>query len=85
MATPGTLNDSGYADPKLDYILNNARRSVTDKARTTLYAAAMKIIHRQRPLIYLYHPVNYYGVTTKVDGVKVYGDGLIRAYNAGFK
>jgi peptide/nickel transport system substrate-binding protein len=85
VATPGTLNDSGYSDPKLDFILNNARRSVTDKSRTTLYAAAMKIIHRQRPLIYLYHPVNYYGVTTKVDGVKVYGDGLIRAYNAGFK
>jgi hypothetical protein len=24
-------------------------------------------------------------VSNKVDGVKVYGDGLIRAYNAGFK
>ena len=44
----------------------------------------MQIIHRQRPLIYLYHPVNYYGVSKKVDGVQIYGDGLIRAYNAGF-
>jgi ABC-type transport system substrate-binding protein len=44
----------------------------------------MKIIHRQRPLIYLYHPVNYYGVSKKVTGVVVYGDGLIRAYNAGY-
>jgi peptide/nickel transport system substrate-binding protein len=85
VSTPGTLNDSGYSNQQLDYILNNARRSVTDKSRTTLYAAAMKIIHRQRPLIYLYHPVNYYGVSNKVDGVKVYGDGLIRASNAGFK
>ena len=59
-------------------------QSVTDKARTTLYTAAMKIIHRQRPLIYLYHPVNYYGVSKKVSGVVVYGDGLIRAYNAGY-
>ena len=44
----------------------------------------MKIIHAQRPLIYLYHPVNYYGVSKKVAGVQVFGDGLIRAYNAGY-
>jgi peptide/nickel transport system substrate-binding protein len=57
---------------------------VTQAARTTLYTAAMKIIHRYRPLIYLYHPVNYYAVSKQVEGVQVYGDGLIRAYNAGF-
>jgi peptide/nickel transport system substrate-binding protein len=84
VATPGTLNDSGYSNPKLDYILNGARKSVSQKSRIALYAAAMKIIHRDRPLIYLYHPVNYYGVTKKVTGVQVYGDGLIRAYYAGF-
>ncbi len=84
VSTPGTLNDSGYSNPKLDYVLNGARKSVSEKARIALYAAAMKIIHRDRPLIYLYHPVNYYGVTKKVSGVKVYGDGLIRAYNAGY-
>lgn len=84
VATPGTLNDSGFSQAKLDYILNGARKSVTEKARITLYSAAMKIIHSQRPLIYLYHPVNYYGVTKKVAGVKVYGDGLIRAQTAGF-
>jgi peptide/nickel transport system substrate-binding protein len=84
VASDGTLNDSGFSDPKLDYILRSARKSVTEKSRITLYSAAMKIIHRQRPLIYLYHPVNYYGVTKKVEGVKVYGDGLIRAYYAGY-
>ena len=84
VATPGTTNDAGYTNPKLDYILNGARKSVSEKSRIALYAAAMKIIHRDRPLIYLYHPVNYYGVTKKVDGVKVYGDGLIRAYYAGY-
>ena len=84
VTTPGTLNDSGYSNPKLDYILNGARKSVTEKSRIALYSAAMKIIHRDRPLIYLYHPVNYYGVTKKVAGVQVFGDGLIRAYNAGY-
>jgi peptide/nickel transport system substrate-binding protein len=84
VATPGTLNDSGFTNAKLDYILNGARKSLTTKARTTLYRAAMQIIHRQRPLIYLYHPVNYYGVSKKVDGVQIYGDGLIRVNTAGY-
>ncbi len=84
VATPGTLNDSGYSNPKLDYILNSARKSTGEKSRITLYSAAMKIIHRDRPLIYLWHPVNYYGVSKKVAGVQVFGDGLIRAQLAGF-
>jgi peptide/nickel transport system substrate-binding protein len=84
VATPGTLNDSGFTNSKLDYILNGARKSLSTKSRTTLYRAAMQIIHRQRPLIYLYHPVNYYGVTKKVDGVQIYGDGLIRVDTAGY-
>ena len=44
----------------------------------------MQIIHRDRPLIYLYHPVNYYGISAKVAGVQIYGDGLIRAAFAGY-
>ena len=84
VATPGTQNDSGYSNPKLDYLLNGARRSVREQDRITLYTAAMKIVHRDRPIIYLYHSTFYTGVTKKVTGVAVYGDGLIRAYNAGF-
>lgn len=85
VATPGTLNDSGFSNSKLDFTLNLARKSTLQKSRQTLYAAAMKIIHTQRPLIYLYHPVNYYGESAKVTGVQVYGDGLIRAQFAGYK
>jgi peptide/nickel transport system substrate-binding protein len=85
VTTPGTLNDSGFSNSKLDFTLNLARKSTLKKSRITLYAAAMKIIHGQRPLIYLYHPINYYGVTKKVTGVQVYGDGLIRAQVAGYK
>jgi peptide/nickel transport system substrate-binding protein len=84
VATKGTLNDSGFSDPRLDYVLNGARKSLTKKARITLYRVAMQIIHRQRPLIYLYHAVNYYGVSKKVTGVQIYGDGLIRAQFAGY-
>jgi peptide/nickel transport system substrate-binding protein len=84
VSTKGTLNDSGFTNAKLDYILNGARKSLTTKSRNTLYRAAMQIIHTQRPLIYLYHPVNYYGITKKVTGVQIFGDGLIRAQFAGY-
>src|SRR6185312_4160787 len=36
VATPGTTNDAGYSSTKLDYILNSARKSVTQASRTTL-------------------------------------------------
>ena len=84
VATPGTLNYSGYSNPKLDYILNGARKSLSKKSRDTLYRAALTIIHRQRPLIYLYHPVDYFAVSKKVGGVQIFGDGLIRAQFAGY-
>ncbi len=80
----GTLNNAGFVSPQLDLVLDNARKATTDKARETLYSAAMRIVHRQRPLIYLWHPVQYDGVSGKVDGVQMYADGLIRAYFAGF-
>ena len=37
------------------------------------------------PLIYLWYPVNRHGVTNNVKGVRLFGDGLIRAYFAEFK
>lgn len=84
VATPGTLNYSGYSNARLDYILNGARKSLTTKSRDTLYRAAMQVIHRDRPLIYLYHPVYYFGVAKNVTGIQIYGDSLIRAAFAAY-
>jgi peptide/nickel transport system substrate-binding protein len=83
--TRGSLNDSGFSSPRLDLILNNARKAATQRARMTLYRAGVRIIRAQRPLIYLWHPVNRFGVKRTVAGVQIYGDGLIRAHLAGFK
>ena len=85
VATKGSQNDSGYSNPRLDVILNNARHAKSMKARKTLYRAAVRMIRNDRPLIYLWHAITRHGVTNKVTGVKVYGDGLIRAEFASFK
>ena len=42
VATTGSQNDSGYSNPRLDLVLNNARKAATTTARKTLYRAAQK-------------------------------------------
>jgi peptide/nickel transport system substrate-binding protein len=81
----GSLNNLGWSSPRMDLLLDNARKAATPKARKTLYHEAFKILRTDLPLLYLYYPVNRHGVTANVKGVRLYGDGLIRAYNAEFK
>lgn len=85
VATTGSQNGSGYSNPTLDLILNNARKAATTKARQTLYDAATKIIENDRPLIYLYYPVTRAGVSTKVKGISMYPDTLLRVAFAQYK
>jgi hypothetical protein len=42
-------------------------------------------VAKDLPLIYLWYPINRFGVAKSVGGVNIYGDGLIRAQFAGFK
>jgi peptide/nickel transport system substrate-binding protein len=85
VGTTGSQNDSGYSNPRLDLILNNARKAATEKARRTLYRAAQKIILDARPLIYLYHPVTRAGLATSLKGVSLYPDTLLRVAFAAYK
>ncbi len=85
VATTGSQNDSGYTNPRLDLILNNARKAATEAARKTLYRAAQKIILNDRPLIYLYHPVTRAGLEKALKGVTMYPDTLLRVSFAQFK
>ena len=85
VATTGSQNDSGYTNPRLDLILNNARKAATEKARQTLYRAAQKIILDDRPLIYLYHAVTRAGLNKSLKGVALYPDTLLRVSFAQFK
>ncbi|HET8653088.1 MAG TPA: ABC transporter substrate-binding protein [Gaiellaceae bacterium] len=81
----GSLNNLGWGSGRMDLLLDNARKAATLKARKTLYSAAFRVLRSELPLIYLYHPVNRHGVTANVKGVRLYGDGLIRAYFAEYK
>jgi peptide/nickel transport system substrate-binding protein len=85
VATSGSQNDSGYSNPRLDFVLANARKAATEKARQTLYRVAQQIILKDRPLIYLYHGVTRAGISTQLKGLKLYPDTLLRVSNASYK
>jgi peptide/nickel transport system substrate-binding protein len=85
VATTGSQNDSGYSNNRLDFVLNNARKAATTKARSTLYHVAEQIILNDRPLIYLYYPVTRAGLEKKLSGATMYPDTLLRVANAQFK
>ena len=85
VATTGSQNDSGYTNPRLDLILNNARKAATEKARRTLYRAAQQIMLQDRPLIYLYHAVTRAGLSKQLKGVTLYPDTLLRVSFASYK
>jgi peptide/nickel transport system substrate-binding protein len=83
--TQGSQNDSGYSNPVVDRSLNNERKASSQKARLVSFHAALAQAAKDRPIIYLYHAVNYDAQSTKVSGVQLFGDGLVRVAFAGFK
>lgn len=82
--TGSSLNRSGYSNPEVDELLEQARLTADLEERKDLYTQATEIVLEDRPLIYLYHPVNYLATTPDVVGVEYYADGLPRLKTAGF-
>jgi peptide/nickel transport system substrate-binding protein len=84
LQTTGSQNDSGYSNPVADRALNNERKAASTKARLIDLHAALAQAAKDRPIIYLYHPVNYDATAANVSGVQLFGDGLVRVAFAGF-
>jgi peptide/nickel transport system substrate-binding protein len=80
----GSQNDSGYVNAVVDKATNQARAVLIQSRRIGFYHTALAQVMKDLPLIYLYYPVNRFGVSKTVAGVQVFGDGLIRAQYAGF-
>ncbi len=82
--TNGSQNICGYSNPAADTLLDQARKSADVKERRDLYGQVITKLHEDVPLIYLYRVKNFTGVSAKMVGVRVYGDGLLRFGVAGF-
>jgi peptide/nickel transport system substrate-binding protein len=80
----GSQNISGYANPTVDGLIDQARTTTDQGKRRDLYGQVITKLHEDAPLIYLYRVKNLTGVTSKVVGVQMYGDGIVRFGTAGF-
>ena len=74
----GGINDSGFCDPEIDRLLNEARTSNDPAVRRQSYDAARAILAEELPLIYLYHQTWIWALSDAVEGFTPYPDGMIR-------
>jgi len=82
--TSGSQNITGYSNPQVDKMLDDARATDDVNKRKDLYGQVIKQLHEDAPLIYLYRQKNFTGVAKSMVGVEVFGDGLLRFRTAGF-
>lgn len=83
-STGAAMNYTGYSNTQVDDLLKQAT-AITDKAkRADLYGQVAKLMREDAPYIYLYRQRYLTGVSTKVAGVDVYGDGVLRLSHTAF-
>jgi peptide/nickel transport system substrate-binding protein len=78
--TNGDFNDSGYSNPEVDRLLNEARTTSDRERRKELYTQVMEILHEEVPYVYLYHnnSTTDFAMQPTVQGFEPYPDGILR-------
>jgi peptide/nickel transport system substrate-binding protein len=80
--TGGASNSSGYSNPSLDKILDDARVTLDIGARRALYAEALEIERQDLPIVYLFNNATIMAMRRNLDGLIVVPDGVIRLKGA---
>jgi peptide/nickel transport system substrate-binding protein len=80
----GSQNNNGYASSTVDSLLAKSQATADQSTRADLFGQVITQLHKDLPIIYLYRLKNFTGVSRKVVGVQMYGDGLMRFAHAGF-
>lgn len=80
----GSNNYATYANPEVDKLLKQATTTTDLVTRRGLYEQLNKVLSDDAPVLYLYRQSNLVAMSTKVSGVRVYRDGLIRITEAGY-
>jgi peptide/nickel transport system substrate-binding protein len=78
--TNGDFNDSGYSNPEVDRLLNEARTASDRERRKELYVQVMEILHEDVPYIYLFHnnSTTDFAMHPTVQDFEPYPDGILR-------
>jgi len=79
------LNYAGYANPEFDRLIKESRETNDPAERAKLFAQAVKLEHRDRPIIYLYHREWLWAFTNRLQGFNPVPDGMVRLQNLQLK
>ncbi|WP_235929050.1 ABC transporter substrate-binding protein [Marisediminicola senii] len=84
LSTGGGNNYSGYSNPEVDDLLNEASSINDSDERAELYGQVMEIVQEENPIIYLYRVRSLTAHTSDVAGVETFADGVVHLSNAAF-
>ena len=73
-----SLNWAGYANPKVDELLDKTREVSDQGERKKLYSEVTKILLEEVPGIFIIHPIEPKAFSPKVQGYSPVPDGMIR-------
>jgi len=79
------LNYAGYSNPEFDKVVAESRQTNDPAERSKFFEQAVKMEHRDRPIIYLYHRQWLWAHTTRLSGFKPVPDGLVRLQGLAMK
>ena len=71
-------NDSHYANPTVDKLLDEGRSTVDLAKRVPVYADMLEQERKDLPITYLWSPSNIAGMSAKLQGFRPIPDGMIR-------
>lgn len=77
--TGGGLNNSAYANSRVDALMDAARILTTPDQRRRAYTDVMNALNDDLPYLFLWWPKEYKAMSTKVQGFVHVPDGMIRA------
>jgi peptide/nickel transport system substrate-binding protein len=78
LSCSGAFNDGKYCNPELDRLLDLGRTTLDQAGRMAAYERALAIVHKDRPIIYLWNPVWNWAYSAKLTGLEPNHDGAIR-------
>ena len=74
-------NSAGYANPELDALLDAAGAEIDRTKRAEMYAKAEAMVNRDLPYVYLWVPMDVYGLSTRVVGWQPSPDSRINLHD----
>ena len=76
--TDGNLNWGGFADERIDTMMDDARTETDPEAREQLYRDVARLVVEESMIVWGIQNQNIIGVTEEIEGIRLIPDGTIR-------